>query len=77
MKSRIKKSFEKALYVIENNFPTGKLPGIERFASMYVNTSQGEGDVNGPWNSGSEWDRVDDFEEVIPADDGDGRQQSS
>ncbi|TIV09082.1 MAG: manganese catalase family protein, partial [Mesorhizobium sp.] len=66
------KSFEKALYAIENNFPTGKLPGIERFASMYVNTSQGEGDINGPWNSGDEWDRVDDLEEVMPADDGDG-----
>ncbi|RWB69521.1 MAG: manganese catalase family protein [Mesorhizobium sp.] len=66
------KSFEKALYAIENNFPTGKLPGIEKFASMYVNTSQGEGDMNGPWNSGDEWDRVDDLEEVMPADDGDG-----
>ncbi|MBZ9814706.1 manganese catalase family protein [Mesorhizobium sp. CA7] len=66
------KSFEKALYAIENNFPTGKLPGIEKYASMYVNTSQGEGDTNGPWNSGDEWDRVDDLEEVMPADDGDG-----
>ncbi|PBC09468.1 manganese catalase family protein [Mesorhizobium sp. WSM3859] len=66
------KSFEKALYAIEHNFPTGKLPGIEKFASMYVNTSQGEGDMNGPWNSGDEWDRVDDLEEVMPADDGDG-----
>lgn len=66
------KSFEKALYAIENNFPTGKLPGIAKFASMYVNTSQGEGDTNGPWNSGDESDRVDDLEEVMPADDGDG-----
>ena len=66
------KSFEKALYAIENNFPSGKLPGIEKFASMYVNTSQGEGDTTGPWNSGEEWDRVDDLEQVMPADDGDG-----
>ncbi len=66
------KSFEKALYAIENNFPSGKLPGIEKYASMYVNTSQGEGDVEGPWNSGEEWDRVDDLEDVMPADDGDG-----
>ena len=66
------KSFEKALYAIENNFPTGKLPGIEKYASMYVNTSQGEGDLTGPWNSGEEWDRVDDLEQVMPADDGDG-----
>jgi len=67
------KSFEKALYAIENNFPTGKLPGVERFASMYVNASQGEGDLNGPWNSGDEWDRIDELGEVMPADGGDGR----
>ncbi|MDG4853757.1 MULTISPECIES: manganese catalase family protein [unclassified Mesorhizobium] len=66
------KSFEKALYAIENNFPTGKLPGIEKYASMYVNTSQGEGDATGPWNSGGEWDRIDNLEEVMPADGGDG-----
>ena len=66
------KSFEKALYAIENNFPSGKLPGIAKYASMYVNTSQGEGDVTGPWNSGEQWDRVDDLEDVMPVDDGDG-----
>ena len=66
------KSFEKALYAIENNFPSGKLPGVEKYASMYVNTSQGEGDTNGPWNSGDEWDRVDDLEQVMPADGGNG-----
>jgi Mn-containing catalase len=53
------KSFEKALYAIEDNFPTGKLPGMEEFASLYVNSSQGEGDMNGPWNSGELWDRDD------------------
>ena len=66
------KSFEKALYAIENNFPSGKLPGVEKYASMYVNTSQGEGDTTGPWNAGDEWDRVDDLEMVMPADGGDG-----
>jgi Mn-containing catalase len=66
------KSFEKALYSIEDNFPPGKLPGIERFASMYVNTSQGEGDMTGPWNTGAQWDRVDDLTQVMPADGGDG-----
>jgi Mn-containing catalase len=66
------KSFEKALYAIENNFPSGKLPGVEKYASMYVNTSQGEGDTAGPWNSGEEWDRIDDLEQVMPADEGDG-----
>lgn len=66
------KSFEKALYAIENNFPSGKLPGIEKYASMYVNTSQGKGDATGPWNSGDEWDRIDDLEQVMPVDGGDG-----
>lgn len=66
------KSFEKALYSIENNFPPGKLPGIAAYANAYVNTSQGEGDMDGPWNSGEQWDRIDDLEQVMPFDDGDG-----
>ena len=53
------KSFEKALYAIEDNFPAGKLPGMEQFASLYVNASQGDDDVDGPWNSGELWDRDD------------------
>jgi Mn-containing catalase len=64
------KSFEKALYSIENNFPSGKLPGVEPYADMYVNTSQGEGDMSGPWNSGGQWRVVDDLNEVLPADTG-------
>jgi Mn-containing catalase len=66
------KSFEKALFAIEPNFPPGKLPGKEKFASVYVNTSQGEGDATGPWNSGEEWDRIDDLTDTLPADGGDG-----
>ena len=66
------KSFEKALYAIEDNFPSGKLPGIEKFANVYVNTSQGEGDAEGPWNSGPQWQRMDDLEECMPFDEGDG-----
>jgi Mn-containing catalase len=66
------KSFEKALYAITDNFPSGKLLGIAPFADMYVNTSQGEGDTTGPWNTGDQWERIDDLEEVMPADDGDG-----
>src|SRR3982751_4327949 len=66
------KSFEKALYAIEDNFPPGKLPGIEKFANMYFNASQGEGDMTGPWNSGDQWDRVDDLNQVLPAGGGDG-----
>jgi Mn-containing catalase len=66
------KSFEKALYSIEDNFPSGKLPGVEKYASMYVNTSQGDGDETGPWNSGDQWDRIDDLTQVMPADGGTG-----
>jgi manganese catalase len=64
------KSFEKALYSIEDNFPPGKLPGVEKYANMYVNASQGEGDMRGPWNSGEQWVIVDDLNEVLPADSG-------
>src|SRR3954466_9835093 len=66
------KSFEKALYAIEPNFPPGKLPGVEKYASMYVNTSQGDGDVTGPWNTGPLWERVDDREQQAAVDGGDG-----
>ena len=66
------KSFEKALYAITDNFPSGKLLGIAPFTDMYVNTSQGEGDMSGPWNAGAQWDRVDDLEQVMPAGEGDG-----
>jgi Mn-containing catalase len=66
------KSFEKALYAIEDNFPVGKLPGIATYANVYVNTSQGAGDMEGPWNSGEQWDRIDDLEQTMPIDGGDG-----
>lgn len=66
------KSFEKALYTIENNFPPGKAPGDEKFASMYFNSSQGDGDAEGPWNSGEEWERIDDVLKAVPLDGGDG-----
>jgi Mn-containing catalase len=67
------KSFEKALYAITDNFPPGKLYGVAPFADMYVNTSQGAGDASGPWNTGEQWQRVDDLEQVMPAGGGDGR----
>ncbi|MBT2245052.1 MULTISPECIES: manganese catalase family protein [Sphingobium] len=67
------KSFEKALYSIANNFPPGKLPGLTAFASTYVNASQGEGDVVGPWNEGEQWERIDDIAGNLPVDGGDGQ----
>jgi Mn-containing catalase len=67
------KSFEKALYSIRDNFPPGKLPGLEQFASTYVNASQGEGDLQGAWNSGEQWERVDDVAANLPFDGGNGQ----
>jgi len=66
------KSFEKALYSIEDNFPSGKLPGVAPFTNMYVNTSTGAGDMDGPWNTGDQWERVDDVAGALPFDGGDG-----
>jgi len=66
------KSFEKALYAIEPNFPPGKLPGKPDYTDVYYNMSQGEGDMDGPWNSGANWKRVDDREEQQAVDGGDG-----
>lgn len=67
------KSFEKALYAIEPNFPPGKLPGMPEFQEMYVNTSQGEGDMRGPWNSDDNFDYVDEPERFTAVDGGDGQ----
>ena len=64
------KSFEKALYAIEENFPAGKLPGMESFANLYVNASQGDGDMDGPWNSGEMWDRDDGPTPAVDGGDG-------
>ncbi len=66
------KSFEKALYAIADNFPPGKLPGLQQFANVYVNTSQGLGDAEGPWNDGPQWRRIDDLADTEPADRGEG-----
>lgn len=66
------KSFEKALHAIRENFPPGKLPGDPRYASLYVNASTGEGDMEGPWNSGPHWERDEDPVASAPVDGGDG-----
>lgn len=66
------KSFEKALYSIEPNFPPGKLAGRPEFADMYVNTSQGVGDMRGPWNNDADFNVVSDHEKHMGIDGGDG-----
>lgn len=67
------KSFEKALYAIEPNFPPGKLPGKPEFTDVYYDMSQGEGDATGPWNSGDNWQTVSDRDEQAAVDGGDGQ----
>lgn len=67
------KSFEKALYSIEPNFPPGKMPGDPRFTSVYFDTSQGAGkDMRGSWNQGGQWQFVSDLDEMLGVDGGDG-----
>ncbi|MEI7035184.1 manganese catalase family protein [Fulvimonas yonginensis] len=65
-------SFEKALYAIQPNFPPGKLAGMPEFADVYVNTSQGEGDMRGPWNSDDNFQFVSDREKMLAMDGGSG-----
>ncbi|OZI19777.1 Mn-containing catalase [Bordetella genomosp. 9] len=65
------KSFEKALYSMQPNFPPGKLPPDPRFANTYFNMSEGEGDMRGPWNSDENFEFVATAEEAGPQD-GDG-----
>lgn len=66
------KSFEKALYSIEPNFPPGKMPGDPRFSSIYFDMSQGEGDMRGPWNQGEQWEYIDNRDEQSAVDGGSG-----
>lgn len=66
------KSFEKALYSIEPNFPPGKLQGDPRFTNVYFNMSQGEGDMRGSWNQGENWVYVSDRDEQAAVDGGSG-----
>jgi len=67
------KSFEKALYAIEPNFPPGKMPGVPDYTDKYYHLSNGDGEaITGSWNSGPQWEMVDDIEEMIAVDGGDG-----
>ena len=66
------KSFEKALYSIEPNFPPGKMPGMPEFTDKYYDLSQGNGKVRGPWNAGPQWEVVDEASAMAPVDGSDG-----
>ena len=66
------KSFEKALYAIQPNFPPGKTAGRPEFASVYYNMSQGGPELNGPWNSGEKWQVVSDRDQQFDVDGGGG-----
>jgi Mn-containing catalase len=66
------KSFEKALYAIEPNFPPGKMPGDPRFTNVYFKMSDGEDTVRGPWNQGERWDVVPLSQTAEPVGGGDG-----
>lgn len=65
-------SFGKALYAIEPNFPPGKRPGVPQFAGLYVNTSKGQDDVRGSWNSDGNFNFVTDGEKFLAMGGGDG-----
>jgi Mn-containing catalase len=66
------KSFEKALYAMEPNFPPGKLPGDARFTNVYYNMSQGPGETRGSWNQGDEWQYISDRDQQMAVDGGTG-----
>jgi Mn-containing catalase len=67
------KSFEKALYAIEPNFPSGKLPGVPEFTDKYYQLSRGDGEQNtGSWNNGPQWERIEDPAQQVAVDGGDG-----
>lgn len=69
------KSFEKALYSIADNFPPGRLAGMPPYDTLYVNASTGPGDTEGPWNSGPEWERLEQSTTSDPVDGGEGTAQ--
>jgi Mn-containing catalase len=66
------KSFEKALYAIQPNFPPGKLPGQKEFENKYYDMSQGDDGARGPWNEGDSWEFVADRDKQCAVDGGDG-----
>jgi Mn-containing catalase len=67
------KSFEKALYAIQPNFPPGKLAGKPEFTNVYFDLSQGEPELRGPWNHGGDWQVVSARDQQLAVDGGDGQ----
>jgi len=69
------RSFEKALYSMQPNFPPGKLPGDPRFASVYFDMSQSDDpqdELRGPWNSDANFEVVSERSQQCAVDGGDG-----
>ncbi|WP_421505935.1 manganese catalase family protein [Erwinia rhapontici] len=62
-------SFEKALYSISNNFPPGKLPPIEKYATVYYNMSDSD-NVRGSWNADENFTYVSDPQPAVDGGDG-------
>jgi Mn-containing catalase len=66
------KSFEKALYAIQPNFPPGKLQGSAEFTSVYFDMSKGGSAMGGSWNEGDKWRVISDPDQQMAVDGGDG-----
>lgn len=62
-------SFEKALYAIQNSYPPGKLPPIEKYAQTYYDMSEGDG-IRGSWNSDTHFDYINDPQPAVDGGDG-------
>ena len=58
--------------VVDVAFPPGKLPGDPRFAQVYFDMSQGEGNTRGSWNSDANFDVVSSRDQQCAVDGGDG-----
>jgi Mn-containing catalase len=71
------KSFEKALYAIQPNFPPGKLAGKPEFTNVYFDMSHGEPDLRGPWNHGGDWQVISERDRQMAVDGGDGQARVS
>lgn len=64
------KSFEKALYSIQPNFPPGKAPVVPSYQDLYFKMSQGAEPELGPWNQGKGLELVLDPQPAVDGGDG-------